>query len=222
MVEVYAIKVTRDIEEDEYSKLLAFASEEKRRRVNKIKKREDAVRTLLADVMFRIILIEKFGLNNEDVVIYNNEYGKPFLKDKSIFFSISHSCQWVSVAVDRKNLGVDVEKIRDVNLNVAKRFFSRDEFEDMMRAPDKIDYFFTLWTLKESYVKTLGVGLHIPLSSFTIKIGDEIKLLSEKDNKYHFKQYCVDDDYKMAVCAESDLFCNEVNIVSIDEIFDFI
>ncbi|MDI3311309.1 MAG: 4-phosphopantetheinyl transferase, partial [Thermoanaerobacterium sp.] len=115
MVEVYAVKVSRDIDEDEYSKLSAFVSEEKRLRVNKIKKREDAIRTLLADVMFRIILTEKFGLNNEDIVIYNNEYGKPFLKDKNIFFSISHSCQWVSVAVDRKSLGIDVEKIRNVN-----------------------------------------------------------------------------------------------------------
>lgn len=222
MVEVYAVKVTRDIDECEYEKLSAFSSEEKRRRVSKIKKREDAVRTLLADVMLRIILIEKFGLSNIDIVFCNNEYGKPFLKDKSIFFSISHSCQWVSVAVDRKNLGIDIEKIRDVNLNVAKRFFSPDEFEDMMKTSDKIDYFFTLWTLKESYVKALGMGLHVPLNSFTIKIGDEIKLLSDKDNKYHFRQFCVDDDYKMAVCAESNLFCNEINIVNIDEIFNFI
>ncbi|AFK86393.1 MULTISPECIES: 4'-phosphopantetheinyl transferase family protein [Thermoanaerobacterium] len=222
MVEIYAVKVTRDIDEYEYEKLSAFSSEEKRRRVSKIKKREDAVRTLLADVMLRIILIEKFGLSNIDIAFCNNEYGKPFLKDKSIFFSISHSCQWVSVAVDRKNLGIDIEKIRDVNLNVAKRFFSPDEFEDMMKTSDKIDYFFTLWTLKESYVKALGMGLHIPLNSFTIKIGDEIKLLSEKDNKYHFRQFCVDDEYKMAVCAESNLFCNEINVVNIDEIFNFI
>ncbi|MDI3310009.1 MAG: 4'-phosphopantetheinyl transferase superfamily protein, partial [Thermoanaerobacterium sp.] len=173
-------------------------------------------------VMFRIILIKKFGLNNEGIVFYNNEYGKPFLKDKSIFFSISHSCQWVSVAVDRKSLGIDVEKIRNVNLNVAKRFFSRDEFEDMIKSPDKIDYFFTLWTLKESYVKALGMGLHIPLSSFTIKIGDEIKLLSEKNSKYYFRQFYVDDGYKMAVCAEDDEFQEDVNIINLNDIFDFI
>jgi len=141
MVEVYATKITRNIGEDEYSKLLEAVSEEKRCRVKKIKKFDDALRTLLADAMLRVTLVKEFGLKNSDIVFYKNEFGKPFLKGKNIFFSISHSGEWASIAVDCDNLGVDIEKVRDINLNVAKRFFSMEECNDMMKKDDKIDYF---------------------------------------------------------------------------------
>ncbi|WP_257149478.1 4'-phosphopantetheinyl transferase family protein [Bacillus cereus] len=34
---------------------------------------------------------------------------------------------------------------------------------------EKNDYFYDLWTLKESYIKAIGTGLSTPFNSFTIK-----------------------------------------------------
>ncbi|OXT09438.1 4'-phosphopantetheinyl transferase family protein [Thermoanaerobacterium thermosaccharolyticum] len=220
MVEVYATKITRNVDEEEYSKLLEAVSEEKRCRVKKIRKYDDALRTLLAEAMLRVTLIKEFGLKNSDIVFYKNEFGKPFLKGKNIFFSISHSREWASIAVDCDNLGVDIEKIRDINLNVAKRFFSMEEYNDMMKKDDKIDYFFTLWTLKESYVKALGKGLYVPLKSFTVKLEKEIKLYGENKNEFYFKQFNIDAGYKLAVCAQNNMFQNNVKVIKIDDLLN--
>ncbi|ADL68377.1 4'-phosphopantetheinyl transferase [Thermoanaerobacterium thermosaccharolyticum DSM 571] len=220
MVEVYATKITRNVDEEEYSKLLEAVSEEKRWRVKKIKKFDDALRTLLAEAMLRVTLVKEFGLKNSDIVFYKNEFGKPFLKGKNIFFSISHSGEWASIAVDCDNLGVDIEKVRDINLNVAKRFFSMEECNDMMKKDDKIDYFFTLWTLKESYVKALGKGLYVPLKSFTVKLEKEIKLYGENKNKFYFKQFNIDVGYKLAVCAQNNMFQNNVNVIKQDDLLN--
>ena len=38
-----------------------------------------------------------------------------------------------------------------------------------MNSDEKINYFYDLWTLKESYIKTIGKGLYTPLNSFSIK-----------------------------------------------------
>ncbi|WHE06162.1 4'-phosphopantetheinyl transferase superfamily protein [Thermoanaerobacterium thermosaccharolyticum] len=222
MVEVYATKITRNVDEEEYSKLLEAVSEEKRCRVKKIRKYDDALRTLLAEAMLRVTLIKEFGLKNSDIVFYKNEFGKPFLKGKNIFFSISHSREWASIAVDCDNLGVDIEKIRDINLNVAKRFFSMEECNDMMKKDDKIDYFFTLWTLKESYVKALGKGLYVPLKSFTVKLEKEIKLYGENKNEFYFKQFNIDAGYKLAVCAQNNMFQNSVNVIKQDDLLNYI
>lgn len=226
MVKVYATKITRNVDNREYNRLLEVVSEEKRCRVKKIRKHDDALRTLLAEAMLRVIFVKEFGLKNSDIVFYNNEFGKPFLKSKNIFFSISHSGEWASIAVDCDDIGVDIEKIRDINLNVAKRFFSMEEYNDMMKMDDKIDYFFTLWTLKESYVKALGKGLYVPLKSFTIKLEKEIKLCGENKNKFYFKQFYIDDGYKLAVCAQNNMFQNSVNVIKLDDlvndIFNFL
>ena len=66
-------------------------------------------------------------------------------------------------------IGVDIEKIQLIDLKVAQRFFSEKEYEDLIAktSSERIAYFYDLWTLKESLTKTLGIGLTIPLNSFS-------------------------------------------------------
>ncbi|MBF7018187.1 4'-phosphopantetheinyl transferase superfamily protein [Staphylococcus durrellii] len=49
---------------------------------------------------------------------------------------------------------------------------------------------FYIWTLKESYVKTLGKGLYIPLNAFTIKnmfLNNDISVHTYYyDNNFYF------------------------------------
>ncbi|WP_082867275.1 4'-phosphopantetheinyl transferase superfamily protein [Paenibacillus macquariensis] len=60
---------------------------------------------------------------------------------------------------------------------------------------DKLDYFYDLWTLKESYVKNIGHGLSIPLDLISFLFNENN---IRYENRYsheirYFKQYHVDN-----------------------------
>ena len=79
--------------------------------------------------------------------------------------------------------------------------FSKNENE-------RLDYFFDLWSLKESYIKAIGKGLYQPLSEFTISIdsGQNISAASHGALlPYYFKQFKIDEKYKLALCASEEI-----------------
>lgn len=106
--------------------------------------------------------------------------GKPELAsthESSLTFNLSHTVGFAVCAVaHRRHVGIDVERIRDMDdaSAIARRFFSPDEVTaiDGLRGPDRLERFFELWTLKEAYVKGLGRGLTLPLDSFAFGVHD--------------------------------------------------
>lgn len=90
------------------------------------------------------------------------EGGKPVFLDGGLCFSISHSKDIVITAVDNKNLGVDIEKVREINLNLVKKVCTEREEEYLQGAKstqDQIIRFFKIWTAKEAYFKYSGTGI---------------------------------------------------------------
>ncbi|WP_249727771.1 4'-phosphopantetheinyl transferase family protein, partial [Bacillus paralicheniformis] len=69
-------------------------------------------------------------------------------------------------------IGVDIEKRHLLDLNLAQHIISSEEYKDLITLSDKdqLDYFFKLWTLKEAYIKYLGIALSTPLQSLSFKI----------------------------------------------------
>ncbi len=92
------------------------------------------------------------------------QHGKPSLPDHPEFdVSVSHAGEHVVVAVARgPRIGVDVERIRDVEVDeLARSAFSIAEAAELAALPagERVGAFFSLWTRKESIVKALGVGI---------------------------------------------------------------
>jgi 4'-phosphopantetheinyl transferase len=92
--------------------------------------------------------------------------GKPFIVDASAptpWFSLSHTRGMVACAVTWDHqIGVDVEAIdRVVNADVAGRFFSQAESDDLhgRTGDDHSSRFIERWTLKEAFGKATGDGL---------------------------------------------------------------
>jgi 4'-phosphopantetheinyl transferase len=103
-------------------------------------------RGLFADLLVRKVLIEEFNLTNEEIHFSIDEYGKPYCEFINNFhFNVSHSGDWVVCAVDNKPIGIDIEKISKIDLDISKNFFSDKEHEDLLLSNDPYDYFFTLW-----------------------------------------------------------------------------
>jgi 4'-phosphopantetheinyl transferase len=105
--------------------------------------------------------------------------GKPYLilqpADPPLVFNISHSHDLSLLAFSLgRELGVDVEFVRrDIaSEEIAVRYFAPREVVELQSLPlaARAEAFFLCWTRKEAYIKALGDGLQIPLSSFTVSL----------------------------------------------------
>ncbi len=230
MIEVYAIRLSERLERRLFDSLLPYVAEEKRTRINRFGHREDAERTLMGDILVRATICSNLKMRNDDISFAISEYGKPTLEgDENFHFNISHSGEWVVCAFDQVQIGIDVECVRPIEFSIADRFFSKRECKDLMSKPneaERLRYFYDLWTLKESYIKADGRGLSIPLDSFTIRSARGT-ITIETENEFrdcHFRQYQIDERYRLSVCATDDAFPDTLILKKPGEIcreFDF-
>jgi 4'-phosphopantetheinyl transferase len=100
-----------------------------------------------------------------------NQFGRPSIAQpaewRGLRFNLSHTEGRSVIAVAwETDIGVDVEATaaaRDLS-EIADRFFSPIEIAQLKQRPDR---FFDFWTLKEAYIKARGMGLAIPLNTFS-------------------------------------------------------
>ncbi|SDZ42354.1 4'-phosphopantetheinyl transferase [Evansella caseinilytica] len=227
IAEIYVVNIKNNIDDFMCKKLLAYLDQEKRDKIKKYRKPEDAHRALIGALLTRYMLQKSSGCRNEEMSFRYNPYGKPILEypASSLHFNISHSGSWVVGVVHQAEAGIDVEKIRRIDFKLAERFFSNQEYRDLLeRAPsERLSYFYDLWTLKESYIKAVGKGLSLPLHSFSVAVQeDNISFmnhrgLSEDKERFQFRQYELGHDYKLAVCLKEGDFPATIVSMSSDE-----
>jgi phosphopantetheinyl transferase len=112
-------------------------------------------------------------------------YKKPYIPDGP-HFSLSHSGQWLFLALADSPIGADIEKHK-VNRNfagIARRFFFPDEYEAVMTAENRLTAFYDQWVRKESYLKMIGTGFYTddslsPKESVSTVTNAEIRLYSQ-------------------------------------------
>lgn len=221
MAEVYMINIDEPISNDLYQRLYRCVSRERKDKINQYKFEADAKRCLYADILVRYLACDKLHIKNDKVYIENNKYGKPYLHHiKNQFFNISHSGKWVACGWSNQEIGIDIQKIEDIDLDIAKSFFCESEYLSVMNCEktEQINSFYTLWTLKESYIKYKGNGLIIPLNSFQFNIMNEkISLQSEDIIKPMFYTMNIDEQHKLAICTlDSEL--SSINYLSVDSL----
>ena len=221
MMDVHVVRLdfTKKLEPYICEQLLTCVAPEKSARLRRFYWEEDKLRGLFGDLLIRDLIRQKTGLHNQEISFTANEYGKPFLKDHDhVQFNLSHSGVWVVGVIDKQPVGIDVEQVQSIDLGISENYFSPDEHEDLMSKADKFDYFFTLWALKESYIKILGKGLSHPLNAFSIKFIDNheiiIKVEGKRIHDIFFRQYHIDKEYKMAVCAAHDRIPRDVHMIT--------
>ena len=171
-------------------RLLELVGTERRKKVIRYRMPDDRKRSLAAGLIIRKILNEN-GLS-EDSLKYS-ENGKPLADN--LFFNISHAGDYVVGVSSDREVGCDIEKIVDAPLEVADRFFHLKEAEYIKSAEDRNRAFFTLWTLKESYMKMTGRGMNLPLDSFEVVPMTDGFMLGESAEKPCFFKTMEFDDY---------------------------
>lgn len=194
MITIQVLKVPAALPEAYWDTFLSFVSAERRAQAARFVHQADAYRSVLGEVLTCVTLSRLTGLRKEEFSFTRNPYGKPCLAPyPEVQFNVSHSGDWVAlIAGGKDELGVDVEKIVPIDMQIAERFFSPEENKYLAAKPadQQLHTFYRLWTLKESYIKAVGMGLSMPLDSFAILPQEQ---QAEDDSSYW---RCTQAEYK--------------------------
>ncbi len=121
-------------------------------RAKRYKNKQSAINYCFGRLLL-IRAISDLGLDSDKInQIYYSENDKPFID--SFSFSISHSENFVSLAFSTYcQLGLDIERIKKVDLQNFKSFFREDEWEIINSAENPLQKFYWFWVRKESILK---------------------------------------------------------------------
>lgn len=188
-----------DVSELNLNKIPCYVSESRLKKSNRYFKQKDKKLCIGVDILLNHAL-EKIGINNP--IIDTHRYGKPYLKNySSIQFNLAHSEDYVICAVSDTPVGVDIECIHDIDLDVAKNYFDSDEYEYILNS-NNINAFFELWVLKESYMKMTGLGFSMDPKDISIKIDNGMRLINTQNNcKLGLWNVC-DGNYIVGLCSK--------------------
>lgn len=141
-------------------------------------------------LLLREALQTEFGLADVPEVALTTQ-GKPYFPDRpDIHFSLSHCAAGVACAVDTRPVGVDIERVRPFNDDLAAYVFNEHELELVRHAPDPALSFTVLWTQKESLLKLTGEGLRNDMKNIL------------KETKCHFHTVIASDSNYVCTTAQ--------------------
>ena len=203
-----------------YDRAHAIASKERRRKADAFVHMDDRKRALAAELLLREALAEQ-NIGIENLEYWYGTYGKPFLVNIPLEFSISHSGDYVILAVSSEPVGCDIERIGTCNLRTARRCLTDHEYRILMDTGDEAEraqLFFRYWVLKESYVKRAGEGFHIPMKSLEINFMDDSVMMRKNsvEQDCRFSESDRIPGYRIAVCSgSSDIAVKELRLTDL-------
>ncbi|MFA9421941.1 MAG: 4'-phosphopantetheinyl transferase superfamily protein [Sedimentibacter sp.] len=230
MIKIYAININFKLSSTTWNDFLDIISKDRKKKINNYYFEKDKKHCIYAELILRYSLLKEYNINDKELEIEYNQYGKPKLKKyKNIYFNISHSGNWVVCALGKWEIGVDVEKIDTLSLNVAKNIFTKMEYNNLILCRENPEeLFYKLWTLKESYVKAIGKGLQIPFSVLEFRFSNQTIYFytnSTLNNQYDFVTYKIDQMHRVSICSLSspiplcENFCKK--IIKPEQIIEF-
>lgn len=170
MIKIYILPIDEKINDNEFYRLLNFVSENRKESVQKFHFDIDKKLSLYSELLVRYIVCRELQISNDKIKFLHGKHGKPYIIDFPNFhYNISHTHSAIAAAFSDSPVGIDIEKIRIAETEIAKRFFAETEIKYVFDNYTEIDiHFFDIWTKKESYVKYTGYGLSTPLNSFDV------------------------------------------------------
>ena len=216
--EVHVWRADLDRQAGLHARMWQGLSPEERQRATRFKTPDLQARFILGRGLLRAILARYLAVEPGRVQFQYTPHGKPELAagpGDNLRFNLSHAggCALYAVTLDRR-VGVDVEHVRPAPWDyreVAERFFTPNEVAALQKLPaaDQSRAFFTCWTLKESYLKAVGLGLSMPLDQFEVSWGpgDAATLSAvagapDDASRWSLRRLDPGPDYAAALCVE--------------------
>lgn len=200
MVEVWIAENKVRMTPGQYQRLAGMMPPAMIERAGRFRRWQDAQAYLLG----KYLLVEALRNHGVDQQVLEEikytTHNRPYLHlPMAIDFNISHSGAYIVCAVTREGkIGIDIEKVHDVDLHDFSSQFTDEELGGIQNASDKYDEFFRLWTIKEAVIKADGRGLSIPLKEIVIgdqaKVEDKIWLIHKLDIEPGYVAHLVVDN----------------------------
>lgn len=147
-------------------------------------------------------LAEFYNVDTAEISFFKDDKGCPLVKGiDGIFVSVTHTNGLVACAFASNRVGIDAEKASTRRKSVEKRVFTDNEISLLDKSTDADTAFFTLWTLKESYLKAIGIGFADNAKTVEFSCLED-PIISNKRN-YSFLSNVV-DGYVISVCEKTD------------------
>lgn len=207
----YRININHLDDPMQNKRLLELVGTQRGEKVLRYRMPDDRKRSLGAGIIIKKILNEN-GLSESDLKYSEN--GKPVADN--LFFNVSHAGDYVVGVSSDCEVGCDIEKIVSAPLEIAEHYFNGTEREYIKAADDKNRAFFTLWTLKESYMKMTGKGMSLSLDSFEILPAANGFVLGKSPEKRCFFKTMEFGDYIFSVSNEKDFIISRTDFQESD------
>lgn len=155
-------------------------------KINKSKNTLFIKEQLGSHLLLNDILENNYFLDPNTIEYIYSENGKPYLKNKNLYFSLSHSNGVVALTVSKEEVGLDIEFIKPIKDNLAKRIMNDEEYNiyNSLKQSDKILYFYEVWTSKEAYVKKYASKITLTPSSILVDEDILVKKININNCEY--------------------------------------
>ena len=191
--------------------------------INSSGRNESPPTKIISELLMRTILAKELDMSPWDINIKIGKYGKPYLNDDSRFFNLSHTEGLLVFATDDAPIGIDVEKVINFpEMEEITLSFSIQEQKLILQAPpsDRLSLFYSIWTLRESYLKALGLGFSDECFSELVvdvqKMKERtIQATVRNDPDWNFSTYSIPPYYLCTICAQAKQF--PLNFIEISE-----
>ncbi len=121
--------------------------------------------------------------------------GKPYFKDCPLFFSISHSGDYVFCVFSEQEVGADIQYRKPgAGERIMKRMFTKAEREAIQHCESPEEWevlFYRYWTRKEAYGKLTGEGI-VPAVSADVT--------GESPQKVCWEDDVMPEGYQLSIC----------------------
>lgn len=208
MIKTYILNVDFLNDDTLFSKYYDRLPKHRQQRVDRYHFREDKNLSVGAGILM-IRELARYGIAFKDTDFVYGVNEKPYIEGcEHLSFNLSHSGNMVVAAFAEGEVGVDIEKIKPTDFKIARKYFTTEEYDYLVSFEDeqkRRDEFYRLWTLKESFMKAVGLGFKLPLNSFSIELRNGIKInQSVNEKKYSFCEYEL-SGYKLSVCGTEEI-----------------
>ncbi|HIJ60338.1 MAG TPA: 4'-phosphopantetheinyl transferase superfamily protein [Nitrospirae bacterium] len=203
--------VNLDLPNDIFDTFLSILLPATKQNILAFKQRKDRWLILAGRLLLsKAFEIQGLSLNLDDIA--RNKLGRPYLPHQEIDFNISHSGNYSLCVLSKQGkVGIDIEKIRNVNIDAFRKYMTDDQWIDIIESDDKLKRFFYYWTLKESVLKAEGSGI----SGGLLSVENSPDGVYRKGKRWFTKEVLIDSDYICHVASDSP-FDNNLRLIQVD------